>query len=112
MNLIFLNPKVNVRTGLSGWHKRITRNYRAVSRTADLHDGHVLDPNRNELAHMHAAAKAAVLRKKGPVAKELGIARPLSLTGGALAIGADTSQASSSVAAPASNPGMVYFEIK
>lgn len=62
---------VNVRTGKSGWHKRVNRNLKTVTREATLTDGVEIDPSRDAVGKIHAAAKAAVLKRKHVIAKEI-----------------------------------------
>ena len=65
--------KVNVRTGMAGWHKRINRNFRQVAREATLNDEIQLDPNRDALGHMQRAARKTVLKScTDRIALELG----------------------------------------
>lgn len=60
-----------MRTGKSGWHKRINRNYRSVTREAQHNDDYEVDPDA--LTKMHAAAKSAVLKRKANIAKDVGL---------------------------------------
>ena len=53
-----------MRTGTPGWYKRINRNYNAVSRSCRLTDAVEIDPSRNCVDRMQAAARAAVLTRK------------------------------------------------
>ena len=66
-----------MRTGMPGWHKRINNNYKAVDRSVRLNDDHVIDPSKDVIGKMHKDAKALVLKRKAPVALDLGVSNPI-----------------------------------
>lgn len=63
--------QVNVQTGKSGWLKRVNRQLKSVTREATLTDQFDLDPSRDAVGKIHAAAKSAVLKRKHVVAKDI-----------------------------------------
>ena len=66
-----------MRTGMPGWHKRINQNYKAVDRSVRLNDDHIIDPSKDVIGKMHKDAKAAVLKRKAPIALDIGTLNPI-----------------------------------
>ena len=72
-----------MRTGVAGWHKRINRNYRNVTRSAQLNDGITLDPNRDAIGLMHQAARKAVINRSNQrIGRDLGSVETMLTSGG------------------------------
>ena len=66
-----IGSKVNVRTGKLGWHKRIAKSSKKVTREAQLTDGVDIDPARDAITKIHAAAKQTVLKRKQIIGKDI-----------------------------------------
>ena len=66
-----------MRTGMHGWHKSINKNFKAVDRSVRLNDDHIIDPSKDVIGKMHRDAKATVLKRKAPIALDLGTTNPM-----------------------------------
>ena len=62
-----------MRTGMDGWHKRINRSMKQVTRAKTLNDGVDLDPTGDALGKMYNAAKTALLKRKAVIAKDINV---------------------------------------
>lgn len=85
---------MNIRTGISGWHKRIRRSYKQVARTMQLNDSVTMDPTRDVAGMMDAAARKAIL---GRSAQESRVAREIPSLENLLTFGISGSSSSNTV---------------
>ena len=83
-----------MRTGISGWHKRIRRSYKQVSRTMQLNDSVTMDPTRDVAGMMDVAARKAIL---GRSAQESRVAREIPSLENLLTFGISGSNSSNTV---------------